>query len=94
MVEKYIDGEIDNISVGGMKLLTNYDLPVHYHIIGQLIFTLKDEKFDLLGEFVRKESKVECKEFIYGIRFLNLKKEDEHRLGKVINEIELEKKKI
>jgi c-di-GMP-binding flagellar brake protein YcgR len=94
LVEKYIDGEIDDISVGGMKLLTSYDLPVHYHIVGQLIFKLKDEEFNLMGEFVRKESKVESTQFIYGIKFINLNKQDEHRLGKVINEIELEKRKI
>jgi hypothetical protein len=92
LIEKVIIGEIQNISVSGIKLITSYDLPVHYHIVGQVTFHLKDEKFDLIGEFVRKESKVECKQFIYGIKFKDLSKHDENRLGRIINEIEVEKK--
>jgi hypothetical protein len=77
-----------------MKLLSNYDLLVQYQIIAQLNFIINNEKFDLKGKFVRKKTKVECKQFIYGIQFLELSKQDEYRLGKVITEIQLEKKKI
>ena len=52
-----------------MKLLSNYDLLVQYQIIAQLNFIINNEKFDLKGKFVREETKVECKQFIYGIQF-------------------------
>lgn len=91
LIGKSIIGVIDNISVGGIKFITKIDLPIQYHILAEISFQLKDEKFDLIGEFIRKESIIEHKEFIYGIQFKYLSKQDENRLGKIINQIELEK---
>ncbi|MEQ6378781.1 PilZ domain-containing protein [Bacillaceae bacterium S4-13-56] len=94
LVNKTVLGHIDDVSLGGIKLTAQIDLPVQYLIISDLSFTLKNQQFNLKGEFVRKETKKESHYFIYGIKFLDMKKSDENKLASIINEIELSKRDI
>ncbi|MET3696976.1 PilZ domain-containing protein [Bacillus oleivorans] len=94
LVNKMVEANIEDISVGGMRITTCIDLPVQNQVISEITFVIKNQEFILQCEFVRKEAKFESNLIHYGIRFPGVSKNDENRLGRIINELELSKKII
>lgn len=89
---KRFDGYLENISIGGLKLICDYDLPVKQNIFIEISFRLKDEKFCLKGEILRKEVHNHKDMFVYGIKFVDISDEKQELLNKVLNQIIFEKK--
>ena len=94
LVNKRISAKVMDLSVGGMRISTEYDLPVQYHIVSIISFEINDERFYLQCEFQRKEAKKENENIVYGVRFINVDKNIESKLGKIIHQLEVQKHKI
>jgi hypothetical protein len=93
-VNKTVEGKIEDLSVGGLKLLCEIDLPIKQRVEIEVQFDILDESFQLKGEFIRKESRFQEKWIEYGICFLDLTHADEKRLGYVVNRLDQSKRKI
>ncbi|UFU00156.1 PilZ domain-containing protein [Radiobacillus kanasensis] len=91
---KNFDASLDNISLGGLKFVCAYNLPVNRDIIVEIRFTIKQNYFSLKGEILRKEEHKgkEVESIRYGVKFLELSAEDKERLHFVLNQLMLEKK--
>jgi c-di-GMP-binding flagellar brake protein YcgR len=90
---KKVDGNIENISLGGMKFSCNIDLPVKTSISINSSFNLKNEEFSLNGEIIRKEEYTKTRLFCYGVQFDELSSEDEKVLSKTLNNLIIEREK-
>ncbi|WP_188454961.1 EAL domain-containing protein [Virgibacillus oceani] len=76
---------IENISVGGLKMLSSLKLPVNSPMKFLFTFTLMNETFDLYGELSWK-SEGKGDTFFYGIEF-DTTDADKDRLANVINKM-------
>ncbi|WP_158591784.1 EAL domain-containing protein [Oceanobacillus halophilus] len=76
---------INNISIGGMKILSSLNLPVNTAIKFRFSFTLMNEYFELEGNLVWKEE-AKGNTYFYGIEF-NLDIRNEDRLAPIINKM-------
>lgn len=78
---------IENISLGGIKILSTLKLPVHSNMIFKFNFKLLNKQFSIKGSLVWI-NEVKDSIFTYGVSF-DLKGKDEDRLAKVINKMTL-----
>lgn len=76
---------IENISLGGMKILSNLKLPVNQDMKFNVTFDIMNEHFEIAGELRWWEEK-SADVFGYGIRF-NMKTNIENRLASNINKL-------
>ncbi|MDC3418186.1 PilZ domain-containing protein [Aquibacillus salsiterrae] len=88
------DGKVENISIGGLKLLSDCNLPVRQSIMIDIEFDIEDHPFCLNGFLIRKEEKYHRKEVSYGVKFTNLSEEEKQQLRLILNQMELQKRKI
>lgn len=88
---KSINSSILDISLGGLRLLEEIELPVQYDVRGDIEFTFGEHSFNLPCEFLRKQVKIGSSKFTYGVRFLPLKPKEEHLLALSINQTESNK---
>lgn len=86
-------GKVKDLSFGGMKLISEVDLPAREHVLLRLKITIKDQRFELLGEIKRKEEYDLNSEFVYGIKFNHIDEEDKQALYQLLNTIEARRKK-
>ncbi|MDU1845821.1 MAG: EAL domain-containing protein [Niallia nealsonii] len=81
---------IEDIGVGGMRILSNIDLPVRPDIILQFVTTILGEKIEIGGHIVWKH---EINEFYqYGIEFI-MKEKERDGLVKLLNNFFLQYRK-
>ncbi|HEY4599890.1 MAG TPA: EAL domain-containing protein [Cerasibacillus sp.] len=74
---------IENISIGGLKILSKLNLPVHSALKFRFYFTIMQEQFSINGKLIWKiEEKGDL--FYYGIEFIIQDREQE-RLAQLIN---------
>ncbi|TFB13288.1 PilZ domain-containing protein [Filobacillus milosensis] len=93
ILNKYEQGKIKDLSMGGMKLITEIDLPVRKHVVLTLFFNLYGKEYKLNGIVKRKnEFHLESK-FTYGIEFKNVDSRTKRTLYRLLNNIEIERKK-
>ncbi len=75
---------VENISLGGLKLLTTLRLPVISNMKLSFQFSIMDEDFNLNGILVYKEPKTK-EVFSYGVSFEDMSEGEKDQLAKVIN---------
>ncbi len=83
---------IENISIGGLKLVCQYDIPIKQSIIIKITFSLKEQEFCLTGKIVRKENYQHNQLVSYGVQFQEMSMDEERKLTKVLNQIVVETK--
>jgi c-di-GMP-binding flagellar brake protein YcgR len=93
LTPKYFNGVLKNISVGGVKVVGEFEYPIVDEIIIKVRFSLKDSMFILKGRIVRKELYPERDKFGYGVQFTNLFDEDRELLYQILNRIMAERRK-
>ncbi|MFD1849081.1 EAL domain-containing protein [Oceanobacillus bengalensis] len=76
---------IENLSIGGLKVLSTLRLPIHTNMKFNFTFQIMNETFHLSGTFVWKsQSKEET--FFYGIAF-DTTEQEQNRLAEIINKM-------
>ncbi|MBP1948472.1 PilZ domain-containing protein [Virgibacillus litoralis] len=83
---------IENISSTGLKLDSEYNLPVKYKIKIRVEFELKDDLFSFNGYIVRKEEHVKSKMISYGIQFFEATTKEQQKLIVKLHQIEAERR--
>lgn len=87
-------GKIKDISAGGIKMICDYDIPLRTEVIINIEFELKNEPFSLKAQILRKEEHYNLPYFVYGMQFVDMNLKDEERLLFILNQIEIEQRKI
>jgi len=87
------EGEIRDLSFKGMKLISDFDLPVKKRVKLKIKFNLGDEDFTLVGIIVRQEIYKDEPQMIYGIQFMN-DTQNQKALFKVLNKVEIENREL
>ncbi|HAM81692.1 PilZ domain-containing protein [Ornithinibacillus bavariensis] len=90
---KFFNGVLKNISVGGVKVVGEFEYPIEEEIRIKLRFSLKDSMFIVKGRIVRKELYPDRDRFGYGVQFTNLFDEDRELLYQLLNQIMAERRK-
>lgn len=93
LINKQFYGNLENISVGGLKFNCEYNVPVREKVIVQVSFNLMDYNYSLKAEVVRKEEILVIKEYCYGLRFIEIDIPQEKLLLKTINNLIIENKR-
>ena len=88
---KQFNGYLENISMGGIKLICSFDLPVKHSILIETKFMLKDQEFSLKGKIVRKGEYTNKNVVAYGVHFLEMSDEEKKSLNMILNQMILEK---
>lgn len=91
---KVIDGEILDISAGGLGFLCEVDFPVTSTVVVKVNFSLNDETFTYSGIIVRKEAHKGNNHLVYGIQFSDIGINEQNQLNFLVNNLELSKRKI
>ena len=86
LLHKKIVCHLENISVSGVKILSELNLPVKPKIIVSINFYIKNKEFNLIGEIVRQEVHTQKNLFGYGIRFINMNHIEQKKLLRTLNE--------
>src|SRR5699024_11085261 len=76
---------IENISLGGMKIVSMLKLPIHSNMTFKFYFKLLKEVFEVDGMLVRINESAD-RLYYYGIKF-ELSVVDEDRLARVMNQL-------
>ncbi|MED5052947.1 PilZ domain-containing protein [Anoxybacillus rupiensis] len=84
-------GQINDISRTGLQISCTLDLPVRKQIFLQIYFVIDGEPFSLKGRIVRKEELIN--HVIYGIEFVDLHQRDQQKLHRLIQRLEIERRK-
>lgn len=82
-----INGYIENISLSGLKIVSDYELPVRSDIRITISFKLEDYVFTMKGKIVRREDHIENKYVGYGVEFLELLPNQRKQLNMLLNKI-------
>ncbi|GGM22229.1 hypothetical protein GCM10011351_05140 [Paraliobacillus quinghaiensis] len=77
---------IENISLGGLKIMSGLKLPVQSNMKVIYNFTLMDQSFEIEGSLVWKYE-VRQDIFYYGVAFNNFPETDKDHLARLINQI-------
>lgn len=85
-------GQVENISITGVKFVSTFELPVKLEIIGEIYFKLAEQEFNLMGKIVRREDHLKG-ELRYGFEFFDLKRETIADLSIILNNIEAGRRK-
>lgn len=83
--DKTIDGYIEDISLTGMKFVSNYELPVRSDIRITTSFQLDQFVFSLKGKIVRRQDHLNFENVIYGIEFNDLLPNQQKQLNGWLN---------
>ncbi|AET58036.1 PilZ domain-containing protein [Paenibacillus terrae] len=79
-------GKIQDISVKGLKLICDYDLPLKKPVLIQVEFELNKEPFVLQAHLIRKEAHISQPFITYGLVFAEMSSSDQERLVYCINQ--------
>ncbi|TGA97991.1 PilZ domain-containing protein [Sporolactobacillus shoreae] len=90
---KTLDGEVMDISVGGLKFTCDIDFPIRNRVHVEVIFESHNFSFDLSGNVLRKEEKSGDTHVHYGVQFKDLSAADETQIQSLINAIDLEERR-
>lgn len=84
MPQIFADFELQDISAIGMQIITNIELNVEDIVNIELILSkyLNEHNFHLEGKIIHKSKNK--KEYIYGVKFINLKTHDKVQLDELI----------
>lgn len=82
-----INGYIENISLSGLKIVSDYELPVRSDIRITISFKLEDYVFTMEGKIVRREDHIEKKYVGYGVEFLELLPNQRKQLNMLLNKM-------
>jgi hypothetical protein len=83
---KTIDGYIEDISLTGLKFVSNFELPVRSDIKITVSFKLDNFVFILPGKIVRRSDHLNNDFVTYGIQFTSLLPGQQKQLNRLINE--------
>ncbi|MCQ6278573.1 PilZ domain-containing protein [Bacillus sp. EB600] len=83
--DKTIEGYIEDISLTGMKFVSNYELPVRSDIRITTSFQLDQFVFSLKGKIVRRQDHLKFENVIYGIEFTDLLPNQQKQLNGWLN---------
>lgn len=86
---KTIQANIEDISLSGLKLSSNYELPVRSDIRIAVSFKLEDFVFSVNSKIVRREDHIDQELVYYGAEFLNMMPNHEKQLSTVLNNIRM-----
>ncbi len=86
-------GKIKDISIIGMRIGCNYDLPLKNNITIKIEFKLQSECFSLQALLTRKEKHIDNPDVIYGMQFVEMSLDDNSRLLQCLKNIEIERRK-
>jgi c-di-GMP-binding flagellar brake protein YcgR len=90
--KKFI-GYIEDISLGGFKLLCPNRLPINQVISIKISTKLKGKEFIILGNILRKEEHIENEISSYGVQIIRMDEEKRKRLYQALNSIQAERRK-
>ncbi|MGN8644525.1 PilZ domain-containing protein [Gracilibacillus sp. HCP3S3_G5_1] len=90
---KYFYGDIENMSAGGFKFSSNFNIPIDKKVLIQTILSIKSYNFTLMGEIIRKEKHKYSNRISYGVKFTNISNDERARIVRALNELMIEKKK-
>lgn len=85
LTSKKIDGHIEDISLSGIKFVSNYELPVRSDIKITVSFKLDDFVFTISGKIVRRMDHLDNEFVTYGIQFTDLLPSQQKQLNGLIN---------
>jgi PilZ domain. len=88
-----LDGEMLDISVGGLKFASTLDFPIRHGVAVIVTFTVKNMNFKLSGIVLRKEEKSGDTHVRYGVQLTSLTAAQETLIQSLINTIDLAEKK-
>jgi c-di-GMP-binding flagellar brake protein YcgR len=83
---KKIDGYIEDISLTGLKFVSNFELPVRSNINITVSFKLDGFVFAIPGKIVRRADHLNNDFVTYGIQFTSLLPNQQKQLNELINE--------
>lgn len=83
--DKQINGYIKDISLSGLKMASNFELPVRSDICVMVSFELHGVPLNLKGQIVRREDHLGEEFVIYGLQFQNLNRQAQLEISKFIN---------
>lgn len=86
-VGEVFEGEIQNISGGGLCFLVDRDLPVNTYFLWQFLIELPHDSIDICGELVWKKADEDF--FMYGVKFVFLDDLEQQRLISQINNLQI-----
>ncbi|MDG5786737.1 PilZ domain-containing protein [Evansella sp. AB-P1] len=89
--DKIVEAKLEDISIGGARIVTNFSLPIHEPIYVQLHFSLKDKTFTLYAQIVRKIEKTKKDHYNYGLQFVKLSNSEEQQLFFTLNQLSAKK---
>ncbi len=84
-------GEVLNLSAGGMLFSCQREFQIRSRIVVRLQFCLDNERFALDAQVLRKTDTITAYE--YGCSFIELLERDEIRLVRILNTLELARRK-
>lgn len=85
-------GKIKDISIIGMRIGCNYDLPLKNNVTIKIEFKLQSECFSLQALLTRKEKHIDSPDVIYGTKFVEMSLDDNKRLLQCLKNLETERR--
>lgn len=84
--DKTIDGHIEDISLSGLKFVSNFELPVRSDIRTTISFHLGEFVFSIKGKIIRRQDHLNFENVIYGVEFTEMLPNQQKQLNKWIND--------
>ncbi|MDX8045859.1 PilZ domain-containing protein [Gracilibacillus sp. S3-1-1] len=91
---KYFHSDIEDISAGGLKFSTKYNIPTDDRVVIQVELSLESYHFNLLGEIIRREPYQQGQRISYGVNFIHMSHSDKSTMIRALNEIMIKKQKM
>lgn len=85
LTDKQINGYIRDISLSGIKMVSNFELPVRSDICVLVTFELQGVPLTVKGQIVRREDHLGEELVTYGLQFQSLNRQAQVELTKFIN---------
>ncbi|TFB25116.1 PilZ domain-containing protein [Filobacillus milosensis] len=92
LIGKKINGDIEDISLSGLKFISEFSLPIKVKFETDIMFFLKNEQFKITALLVRKEEHIKEKLISYGIQFEKMSYKQEKQLAVSLHKVETERK--
>src|SRR5690625_41990 len=86
-------GIIRDVSFTGLRLESEFDLPVKDVVEVKLEFEFENHELELKGLLLRKEEHINNKNFIYGIKLIETDARMQNHFNKIIRNKELENRR-
>ena len=93
IIGKKFTGYISNLSVSGLKLLSEYNLPIKCRFKVRVEFTLNKTPFIIHAYLLRKEEHIKENLISYGFQFIEMDRKVKEMLTVILHKIEAERRK-